>query len=186
MVDIFFRTVRDPLTRLLEHFFAFSKSQGVGGASFDTSWHDDIGTEGLALLGGQFLSVSGQRKRLIQPVGAVRALLDLGGQRIPLRCRHTPRACPNAVAASNALTRSVGDRSVRAPCQSGSRAGRCARRIQTVETAMHRENVIESSRRLLVWEFMKRDQRVRFCAERRGILKSQLAQLQFGLFPFAI
>src|SRR6516162_3932599 len=29
--------------------------------------------------------------------------------------------------------------------------------------------------------FMKRDERVRFCAERRGILKSQLAQLQFGL-----
>ena len=55
-----------------------------------------------------------------------------------------------------------------------------------MKTAVYGENVIESSWRLVVWEFMKRDKCVRFCAESSGILKSYPPQLQFGFFAFAV
>src|SRR6516165_2731787 len=116
----------------------------------------------------------------------MRALLYLWSERIPLRSRYAPGAGPNAVSASDTFTRVVYNWAIRLPLQCGGRTCRGARGLQTVETTVHGENVIETPRRLFVWQFMKRDESVGFCAEGRRVLKSQLSQLQLGFFPFAV
>src|SRR5215471_8667200 len=116
----------------------------------------------------------------------MRALLYLGRERMPFCSRHTPGASPDAVSASDALTRFVWDWAIGLPFQGSRRAGGCARRLQTVEATVHGEDVIKATRRFLIWQFVKRDERVGFSAESRWILKAHLSHLQLGLFPFTV
>jgi hypothetical protein len=55
-----------------------------------------------------------------------------------------------------------------------------------MHTSSHRENVIQPSGRIIIEQFVERNERVSVGAERSGILKIESAKLQFGLFPFAI
>src|SRR5262249_20296884 len=153
-----------PLVRFLQQFLSLSKFQAVGWASFDTSRFRDIRKEEIVLLDGESNSVSCYRRWVIRAVGAVCALFDFWRQRIPLRCWHTPRTSPDAVTASDTFTRVIGDRAIGLPRQCSGWACRCARRIQAMETAVHREYVVESSLRLFIGNFVKADKGVCLCA----------------------
>ena len=55
-----------------------------------------------------------------------------------------------------------------------------------MQTTPHRENVIQTARRILINQLMERNERVSVGAERSGILKIEPAELQPCLFSFAI
>jgi hypothetical protein len=55
-----------------------------------------------------------------------------------------------------------------------------------MHTSSHRENVIQTSRRILIDELMERNERVGVRAERSRILKIEPTELQLCLFPLAI
>ena len=54
-----------------------------------------------------------------------------------------------------------------------------------MQATPHGEKVVQSTGRLLVGHFMKRDQRVSFCTESSGVLESKLV-LKFSLFSLTI
>ena len=55
-----------------------------------------------------------------------------------------------------------------------------------MQTTPHRENVIQTARRILIDKLMERNERVGIGAQRSGILKIEPTQLQSCLFPLAI
>jgi hypothetical protein len=55
-----------------------------------------------------------------------------------------------------------------------------------VQTTPHRENVIQTSRRILIDKLMERNERVSVGAERCRILKIEPTKLQLCLFSLAI
>jgi hypothetical protein len=55
-----------------------------------------------------------------------------------------------------------------------------------MQTTPHRENVIQTARRILIDKLMERNERVSVGAERGGILKIEPSKLQSCLFPLAI
>src|SRR5262252_4796651 len=116
----------------------------------------------------------------------MRALLNLWRQCIPFGCGYAPRTRPNAITATDAFAGIVGDRSIWLPCQRGCRARRGASRLETMQAALHAENVSQRTRTRLVPYFMEFDERVCLGAQRSRVLKVQRTRLQLGLFSFAI
>ncbi len=141
--------------------------------------------EPLARVVGQRLPVERDRHRLIGAVGAVRALRDLRGARVPFRGRHVPGTRQHAVAAADALVDLVRHRTVGLPVERRRRAGGDAGRLQAVEAPLHHEGGIQASRLLRVLHLVERDERVRLRAERRRVLEAQFG-LELGLLAVAL
>src|SRR5262249_27439678 len=129
--------------------------------------------ESLLLVVVERDAVAGRGKRLIAAVRAVRALVDLGSERIPLGGRHAPRARPHAVAAADAAILVVGHRPVVLPGESLGRTGRRAGWFQAVQAPAHGERVVHAPLRLVVHQLVEGDERVGLRAERGRVLESQ-------------
>ena len=171
--------------RQREHLLALPEPQRVGRAGLDAGRGRDPLQEPLALHLGQRPSVAGDRDRLADAVGAVRALLDLRGERVPLRGRDVPGAREHAVAAADAFVRVVGDGAVGLAVEGRRRAGRDTGRLQAVEAPPHDEGVVESLGLLLVLRLVEGDQRVGPGAQGRRVLEAEL-RVQLGLLAVAV
>ena len=185
VIDVPLGTIGLPLLRERQHLVASPVAKRVGGAGLDARGSHDGVDEALGLVFGGGRAVELDRDRLVRAVGAVRALLDLRRELVPLRGRHVPRARQHAVAAADALVDVVGDGTVRLPVQRRRRTGRDAAGLQAVEAAPHHEVGIEPARLLRIHVLVERDQRVRLGGERRRILESELG-LQLRLFSLAL
>src|SRR5215831_3051490 len=159
MVHIFFGMLGDSGARLLQHLLAFAKAQRIRRTSFHAGRHNDVFLMLLDLRLSKSYSIALKRSRLGGAVSTVGAFLNLGGMRIPLSRRHTPRTCPHTVAATDAFVRIVTHRAVKLGRQSSCRTRRSASRFQAVQAAPHSKEIIQSTWRRFVWELMKRDQR---------------------------
>ena len=157
-----------------QHLVAGSVAQGVGGARLDAGGSRDAFGEPLARVVGQRIPVKRDRHRLIGAVGAVRALRDLRGERVPFRGRHVPGTRQHAVATADTFVNVVGHRTVGLPVERRRRAGGGAGRLQAVEAPLHHEGGIQASRLLRVLHLVERDERVGLRAERRRVLEAQL------------
>src|ERR1700747_735370 len=138
----------------------------------------------FALFLGERLSVARHRQRLFGPVGAMSTLLYLRSERIPFRRWYSPRACPDAVTATNALVGIVNDWPVRSTIERCRRTGGGTCRFEAVQTSPHREKIMQPTRRLLIGKFVKGNQRKGLRAQSRWILKTQVViQLGFLSVP---
>ena len=113
----------------------------------------------LARVVGQRLPVERDRRRLIGAVGAVRALRDLRGARVPFRGRHIPGTRQHAVAAADAVVDVVRHRTVALPVERRRRARGDAGRLQAVEAPLHHEGGFHAARLLRVHHLVELDQR---------------------------
>ena len=134
---------------------------------------------------GQRLPVERDRRRLSDAVGAVRALRDLRGARVPVRGRHVPGTRQHAVAAADALVDVIRHRTVGLPLERRRRAGGDAGRLQAVEAPLHHVGGIQPSRLRRVLHLVERDERVGLRAEHRRVLEAQVG-LQLGLLAVAL
>ena len=139
----------------------------------------------LPRVGGHRLPVERDRHRLSDAVGAVRALRDLRGARVPVRGRHVPGTRQHAVAAADALVGVIRHRTVGLPLERRRRAGGDAGRLQAVEAPLHHVGGIQPSRLRRVLHLVERDERVRLRAEHRRVLEAQVG-LQLGLLALAL
>ena len=160
VVDVLVGPVGDPLVRERQHLFAGSVAQGVGGACLDAGGSRDAFGESLARVVGERLAVECDRNRLVGAVGAVRALRDLRGERVPFRGRHVPWTRQHAVAAADAVVGVVGHRPVGLPVERRRRTGGGAGRLQAVEAPLHHEGGFYAARLLRVLHFVECDERV--------------------------
>ncbi len=177
----------DALLRLGQHLLPLAEPERVGRTGLDAGRHTDPLEEPAHVRLLKSLPVEGNRRGLPGPVRAVGALLDLRSQRVPLRGRHVPRAGQHAVAAADAFAGVVTDGAVRLRVQSGRRAGRDARRLETVETTPHHEGGLEALLALRVRRLVEGDERVRLRGERGRVLETemrvQLRRLSLAVVP---
>ena len=185
VVDVPVGPVGDALVRERQHLLPGAVAQGVGGARLDAGGSRDGLEELLARVVGQRLPVERDRHRLIGAVGAVRALRDLRGARVPFRGRHVPGTRQHAVAAADAVVGVVRHRTVGLPEERRRRARGDAGRLQAVEAPLHDEGRFDASRLLRVRRLVERDEGQRLRAERRRVLEAQLV-LELGRLAVAL
>ena len=180
VVDVPVGPVGDALVRERQHLVPGAVAQGVGRARLDAGGNRHGVGELPGRLVGQRLPVERDRRRLRSAVGAVRALRDLRGVRVPFRGRHVPGTRQLAVSAADAVVVVVRHRTVGLPVERRRRARGDAGRLQAVEAPLHDEGRLHASRLLRVLRLVERDQRERLRAERRRVLEAQLV-VQLGL-----